>query len=159
MLLFIAVFLSWSRVARRQSLGTIILAAGTRMKFRATLHLRRMSHIGGNAKLSTTREPILSYIRKYRIAEPRAIEGHPKGLSKVVGYLIRGGTMTMPGFVAGACLYRAGLYGGAVVAQEAKESVLPAYGVDECYDDCMATSRDGSLASRRFARFCATACE
>jgi len=66
--------------------------------------------------------------------------------------------MSIPGFVAESCMYGPRLYRGVSTAQDAKELVSPAYGPDECYDDCMATSRDGSRASMRFARFCAIAC-
>jgi hypothetical protein len=67
--------------------------------------------------------------------------------------------MKIPGFVAEVCLYDTKPYRGfTAAAQDVRAPVAPAYGPDECYDDCMATSRDGSRASRRFARFCAVAC-
>jgi hypothetical protein len=66
--------------------------------------------------------------------------------------------MTLPGFVADASLYPSPAYRNAEVLNVQSGGVTPAYGPGECYDDCMATSRDGSRASKRFARFCATAC-
>jgi hypothetical protein len=66
--------------------------------------------------------------------------------------------MTMPDLPLNHASSGPDLYRDVAMAHETKESVFPAYGPDECYDDCMATSRDGSPASRRFAKFCAVAC-